>query len=158
MKKLFSIILAGLFVVSMTGLALSHSISYEANGKMSNMTVPVYNNAGATLDAGDVVIWDIDASTSDERAYVTTTTTADTAIVAGVIWPSDIASSGTGSMVVWGLAQCDIGATGIGVSGPLCSSATAGGGDECADNAVSYVVSAVNGSLGSQVNCFVKTN
>ena len=157
MKKL-SILFAILFVVSMAGLAVAHTISYDPNDVMSQMTVPVHNSeASTTLDPGDVVVWNVGASTSDNKAHVQLTTTADTGIVAGVIWPSSITAGNQGSMVVWGLAQCDIGAQGVADGGPLCSSATSGGGDMCAstDGSGAYATAAAAGTTGGQINCVV---
>ena len=154
MKKARLFLLAFLLLLSMTGLATAQLVYNPATG-MSYETIPVYNNSGGTLDAGDVVVWDIASSTGDNDAYVTTTTTADTDLVAGVIWPSSIAAASSGTMAILGLVECDLGAQGVASGGPLCTSGTAGGGDMCtsANLSATYAIANTVGATGSQVSC-----
>ncbi len=153
MKKLLSFLFAALLLTTLTGAVLAHTIAYDPQSTMGNIAVPVYNNSGAALAAGDVVVWDIGSSTGDDDAYVTTTTTADTSIVAGIIWPATINAGNTGSMVIWGLAQCDIkGASNAG--SVLCSSTTAGESAPCLDNDSAFAITATDGT-DTKVNCFV---
>lgn len=159
MKKLFSIIFALLLVVSITGVVSAHQATYDPQTTSGGayISVPVYNNSGSSMDPGMVVVWDVDASTGDNDVYVTTTTTADTGLVAGVIWPSTIAASSSGSMVIWGLAECNLSTSGAGEATPLCTSTTAGGGDMCASGAGPgmYAITSTSGVASAQVGCFV---
>lgn len=132
MKKFIFALLAVLLIA---GVAFAVSIpqSEESKNGPYVWTVPVYNNSGSTLDVGDVVIWDIDASTGDNDNYVTTTTTADTHIVAGVVYSADIAAGDTGTIVVRGVVATDCINLQT-VNGPACSSGTAGTATSCSDD------------------------
>jgi hypothetical protein len=157
MKKYIGLFVAVLLLGSVT-YSYSHSILADpktTDGAAYQVT-PIYNNSGAALDAGDVVVWDIGNSTGDNDLYVTTTTTADTGIVAGVVL-SAIGIASEGSAVVWGFAQCDIGAQGVGDGGPICTSATTGGGDMCSDanGGQAYAIASAAGASGAQIECFV---
>jgi len=122
----------------------------------ANVKVPVHNNSGTALDEGDVVVWDVGSSTGDNDLYVTTTTTADTGLVAGVVSQGGIAVGDQGSIVVYGLAQCDIVDPGPAAGALLCTSGTAGGGTGCSTAALESMAYAItSSSAGTQVNCFV---
>ena len=160
MRK-FSLLIALLVVVSITGVAIAHQITadpYNSDDGGSTIFVPVYS-AGA-LDAGDVVVWAINdstAGTDDNDLWVATTTTADTQLVAGVVWPSAIAAGGTGSIAIYGMAECDLSSFGAEANTPLCTTGTAGAGDLCASStaANSYAITTVAGDQSAQVKCFV---
>ena len=154
MKKLFSMLfLAALLLSGGLAHAISIPVGEDAKGGPAIWTIPVYNNSGSTMDAGDVAVWDIGSSTGDNDNYVTTTTTADTTIVAGVIYPQDIAAGDTGTMAVHGTVLVD--ASGIGlnsVGGPVCSSATAGAARSCVTNASAFaLVTAVSDGTNATV-------
>ena len=157
-SKLF--LLTALLLVSMTGLseAFFGAVSPEATNGQANVTIPVFNNSSGTLDAGDVVILDVDASTGDNDMYVTTTTTADTNLVVGVVWPSSILDQTDGSVVVYGMAECDVNSLGSAENGPLCTSTTAGAGRPCTSVALEsnkYAVAVAAIGASSQGKCFV---
>lgn len=96
--------------------------------------VPVYNaEASTTLDVGDVVVWDIGSSTGDNDNYVKSTTTADTALVAGVIYGADIAAGGVGNMVVHGVVDVDSLTTSMNTVGGLACTSTTGGSAKTCD-------------------------
>ena len=141
-------------------VAYGHQISSDPAGNMTSqfpgVQIDVY--AAAAVDAGDVVVWDVGASTGDNDAWVATTTTADTGLVAGVIWPNDIAAGNSGSMVIYGMAECDTAGGGIADDGLLCTTATAGAGDDCAstDGSGSYAASTAAAATSGQVKCFVQ--
>jgi hypothetical protein len=86
--------------------------------------------------------------------WVSTTTTAVTALVAGVVWPRAIAAGDIGEIVIYGLAECDV--TTIGEASDICTTTTAGSGDSCASGTAGnrYAISATAGS-NTQVPCFV---
>jgi len=166
MKKLLSII----FALCLFGLCVSPAMAFfqvadpqNSDGAPSEK-VPVHNDAAnaETLDAGSVVVWDIDASTGNNDLYVATTTTASTSLVAGVIWPNDIAAGNSGSMVVYGFAECDVSTTeGAAANSILCTGVTAGDGAGCtiaSDEAHGYALTqeaASGGTSDAQVQCFV---
>lgn len=116
-------------------------------------SITVFNNSGGTLSAGDTVIWDIDSSTGDNDAYVTTTTTADTGLVAGIVWPAQITDQSTGSMATWGVVQCDV-AGNVVADTHLCSSTTAGEAATCTDDSEAFGHAVASG-LDTLVNCFI---
>lgn len=117
---------------------------------------PVYNNSGAALSAGDVVVWDISNSTGDDDNYVTTTTTGDTVLVAGVVYRNSIPAASTGYIVVNGVVPVNIYGGGNTVNGPLCSSTVAGKARSCLNNDVAfgYVTTVVDSS--NQANTYIK--
>ena len=154
MKKLFLFLLLSIFVAS--GVQAS-PYAYDPTNGPSALIVPVYNNSGGALDEGDVVVWDTDASSGDDDFYVTTTTTADTDLVAGVVASGGCATASTCNLVIWGIAQCDVGTGGATEAGTLCTSTTAGAGKSCTDSSVKYAVSGttVSGGSAGQVDCVV---
>lgn len=148
MRKLFLALLAILLVA---GVGYAHELSYDPQTSLPNITIPVYNNSGSALTAGMNVIWDIDASTGDDDAYVTTTTTAGTNLVAGVV-ARNIATGESGAIVIWGLTTCTV--TGVAENGTICTSGTAGTGSWCTDAYSPYGICTAAESGGS-CNCFV---
>ena len=135
MKKfLFSLFLAvSLFGVT-TSYALECAQSPEPqNGGAENCVTSVYNNSGAALDDGDVVVWDVGSSTGDNDNWVTTSTTADTYLVAGVVEGS-IGVADSGFITVRGVTNVDTQTVGglNTVNGLACTSTTAGAAKSCA--------------------------
>lgn len=154
MRKLLLSIFALLLVFGLVGTADAYK-AYDPKSGPYVETIPVFNNSGGTLDAGDVVVWQFDSSTGDDDFYVTTTTTADTNIVAGVVWPTSIGDQAVGSIAVWGIAECDLSANGIGAHGTICTSTTAGAGDMCEDNDAAYAIATTAGAGSAQSGCFI---
>lgn len=154
MKKILSFIFALLLLAGVANASVWVADPRTTEGSAS-LKIDVYNNSGGALDAGDVVIWDIGSSTGDDDLYVTTTTTAETSIVAGVVWPAAIASGGIGSIVVYGFAQCDIGGASVAANSPVCTSTTAGGGKSCTDASVKYAIQTVATAASGSDDCFV---
>lgn len=155
MKKILSLSLALLLIA---GASFAHNVSINPKDGPMTITVPVYNNSGSILDAGDVVVWDIGSSTGDNDNYVTTTTTGDTVLVAGVVYPADISTGDTGSIAIFGVVDCDVNAFGAVPAGtPLCTSTTAGAGRACINSADSkaygHATAAI--SVSSSGKCFV---
>lgn len=136
MRKLFLVLLA---IFALVGVANAINIpqSEDAKNGPAIWTVPVYNNT-TVLDVGDVVIWDIGNSTGDNDNYVTTTTTAGTYIIAGVVFPSAIAAGDTGTIAVRGVVQVDYIATGglAAAGGILCTTTSAGNASNCTTDAL----------------------
>ena len=106
MKKLLIAIFA---ILLMAGIASATNVprTISATDGPEVWLVSVYNNSSSTIDAGDVVIWDIDESTGDDDNYVNTTTGGATRIVAGVVYPVDIAAKSVGLLAVRGVVDCD---------------------------------------------------
>jgi len=155
MRKFIILTLAILFTA---GIAYGHTVAIDPKTGAPSVTIPVYNNSSSTIDAGDVVIWDIDDSTGDNDAYVNTTTTASTGMIAGVVYPADIGAASVGSILIYGVTSCDIVAAAgvIAVDAPLCTSGTAGAGTQCelTEPTYAHTVTATT-SGGTTVNCFV---
>jgi hypothetical protein len=140
------------------GVAFGASIPSSVNPKEGPeiWLTEVYNNSGSALDAGDVVVWDIASSTGDNDNYVTTTTTKDTALVAGVVYPAGISASASGSIAIRGVVDCDTltAVDGLGASSFLCTSATAGDGKACTNTNNAYAITTAASSSGS-ATCYV---
>jgi len=158
MKKLF-VLIAILLICAVPYAQAFFTIAdpFTTDGA-ANVKVPVYNNSGGALTEGAVVVWQIGSSTGDNDLYVTTTTTADTALVAGVVAQGGIASASSGAIVVYGMAQCDTGANSVGDGGQLCTSTQAGTGANCstaANESFSYAITSAAIGSNSQGNCFV---
>ena len=155
MKKYLISLLSLLLV---TGVAFGASIPSGVNPKEGPeiWLTEVYNNSGTALDAGDVVVWDIGSSTGDNDNYVTTTTTKDTALVAGVVYPAGIAASASGSIAIRGVVDCDLLAAQDAAAGSfICTSGTAGDGKVCQTATNSYAITTGTQS-GNSIACFVK--
>lgn len=157
MKKLFSFFVVALLLGLTTNVfALVCSTSVEPNaGGASQCIESVYNNSGSTLDSGDVVIWDLDSSTGDDDNWVTTTTTADTYLVAGVV-VNAINAGESGTIVVRGFANVDVQSGLNTVKGPACSSSVAGSARSCVTDAANFgfvTTVAASGSANVCVHC-----
>jgi len=129
MKKLFLLSLAVLLIA---GYVWAADIPQSEDPKQGPAIwyLPVFNNTTA-LTKGDVVVWDISSSTGDNDNYVTTTTTADTFAVAGVVWPSDIAAGGRGTVAIKGVVDVNVRAGTTKTGSLLCTYTTAGAAGTC---------------------------
>ena len=67
-KFLFSIVALLLMVGVASAASIPGSIDPTAGPEV--WVTDVYNNSGSTLDIGDVVVWEIDASTGDNDNYI----------------------------------------------------------------------------------------
>jgi len=158
MRKVLFALLAVLFIA---GVAFAHTIGVDPKAGPMIQTIPVFNNhASTTMDAGDVVVWDIGNSTGDNDNYVTLSTTADTGLVAGVIWPASIVAQSTGTMAIYGMVECDVAALVVSEHDQLCTSTTSGAGKGCAFSAAgaggnNYAIAGVASTTASQIACFV---
>jgi len=163
MKKL---LLALLAVLLFAGIAFAVSIPQSEDPKNGSQvtTVPVFNNSGSSIAAGSVVVWDIDSSTGDNDNWITTTTTNDTHVVAGVVFPSACATADTCTIAVRGVVDVNIGGYGAPggvygggtVEGSLCTSPTAGKARNCVNesNRFGFVTQAVSSGV---VKAFINT-
>ena len=117
---------------------------------------PVYVDTGSTaLDVGDVVCWDMDASSSDNDNWVEQCTAADTYLVAGIVYPADIAAGATGTIAIRGPVQVDTVTSSLNIVNSLaCSSATAGSARSCTTDAAN-IGTTVTANSGTSANvCF----
>lgn len=124
------------------------------NGGPEIWTTSVYNNSSSTVNAGDVVIWDIDQSTGTNDNWINTTTTANTHIVAGVVYPAAIASKDVGTIAIRGPVSVNYvnASQGLLADGDVCAAGTAGKAQSCPGGSEQYkfgsVVGAASGSAG----------
>lgn len=106
-KKIISLMLAVLLLAS--GQAMAVTVSADGDsGAANRILTAVFNDSGATLTSGTVVIWDTEAAdpaAAGLGAYVTTTTTADTNLVAGVVHADSIVDQGIGMIQIYGPRQ-----------------------------------------------------
>uniref|UniRef100_A0A6M3LI06 Uncharacterized protein n=1 Tax=viral metagenome TaxID=1070528 RepID=A0A6M3LI06_9ZZZZ len=144
MKRLFLIIALIIFVA---GVANAANIARVVDPKNQPevWTTIVYNNDDAVMNPGAVVIWDIDASTGDNDNYVTITTTADTQLVAGIVYPTAIPVGGIGSIAIYGCVDVDYNAAET-VADVVCTSGTEQEGADCTTDyyGFGYVVEAAD--------------
>ena len=132
-------IFALLAILLLAGVAVAASIpqSEDPNNGPGVWMIPVH--AESALDVGDVVVWDIDASSGDDDNWVETTTTASTGLVAGVVYPNAIDAGGSGTIAIRGVVQVDFDSGGIGAAmSLLCTSATAGSATNCNNDANNF--------------------
>ena len=159
MKKL--IVLVAVLLMGVTSVfAQQYTDIVEPQSGGPNVALQsVWNNGASTLDVGDVVIWDVDASTGDNDQWVATTTTADTYVVAGVVYPSDITAGSRGTIAVRGPVAVDVLMGLQTLDGQACTSTTAGAAGTCADNGASFgsvitpATSTGNSAANVCVNC-----
>jgi len=158
MKKILSLTAVLLFGTVAVANAWFAADPKATNGA-ANIKIPVYNNASSELAAGNVVAWDIDGSTGDNDLYVALEDANDTGIVAGVVWPAAIAANSSGTIVVYGFAECDVDSGGVAENGLLCTSNEGSGGEGkgCAatDGSGAYAVAPALIAGNSQGTCFV---
>ena len=108
MNKLFRFLVAALFlgVAASNGYAL-HISSGGQRGDSQVITTTVFNDSGSTLTSGTVVVWDVDAAdpaAEGRGSYVTTSTSADSNLVAGVVYSDSIVNQGEGIITIYGPA------------------------------------------------------
>jgi len=151
MKKFRLFLLSALLVVSMAGAVMAQTIACDPVAGPCFEAQAVFNNSGNTLDVGDVVVWDIGSSTGDNDNYVTTTTTATTGLVAGVVYPVAIATASAGSIVTYGQVTVDATTDGTApvAGGYICTSGTAGAARTCGINQNAFGHATGNASAGS---------
>ena len=106
-------------------------------------TLPVYSSS--LLDVGNVVIWAIQDSSGDNDYWVEESSTADTVLVAGIVWPAPIAAGGTGTIAVRGIVTDETAGT-TGVEGSIdagdsvCMSSTSGVVHVCTSGSEKYSI------------------
>lgn len=153
MKRLFFVLLA---VLLMGGVCFAQNQMIDPTTSVAQDRTSVYNNSGGDLDIGDVVVWDIDASTGNNDAYITTTTTADTHLVAGIVYPDAIATGQVGSILTFGVGTCDtLYGAAPAENGDLCTSTTAGAGSNCSTSGANQYGFCTAVAASNSCTCFV---
>jgi len=124
MRKLFLTLIAILLVA---GVAYAADIPAVVNPKAGPevWVTTVYNDDSSTLDVGDCVEWKIGNSTGDNDNYVEQCDSADTFIVAGIVYPVDIAVGDVGTIAIRGVVEADV-INGTEAGSLLCSTTTQG--------------------------------
>lgn len=159
MKKLFFV----LAILLMASVASAATIPGAVNAKEGPeiWTTTVYNNSGAALESGTVVIWDIDAATGDDDNYVNTSTT-ESALVAGVVWPAQIATASIGIIAIRGPVNVDMEDASNGncaADALLCVGSVAGDAKTCTTVAngqgYSFGRCVASGTVGAEVKAFI---
>lgn len=107
MKRKLIALLALLMVASAGELAYAGiQVSSDGNrGAANQVLTAVFNDSGSTLTSGSVVIWDTgaaDPANAGLGAYVTTTTSADSNLAAGVVFSDQILDQGIGTICTYG--------------------------------------------------------
>ena len=161
MKKLVLVILAlFLFVGGASAANIPRAVDPINAREMWITSVFNDEGSGTVADVGDCVEWKMDSSTGDNKNYVEVCDSADTFLVAGVVWPVDIADQTTGIIVIKGPVETDT-VYGTALAGTLvCSSTTAGSVVDCSSgavdaNALGYITAA-GSSHSAIVNVFAK--
>ena len=110
MKKLF--ILTALFVMggSLEAMAIGNCPTTVSPNLPYQCVTSVYNDSGSDLTSGTVVVWDNDDTEFDRTGlpYVTTSSTADSMWVAGVILDPTCAAGNMCTIVTEGFAWTQV--------------------------------------------------
>jgi len=143
MKKLLLVAIAFLF---MTSFALAADVPVvNPNSDPSPVTTVVYNNDTSSLSVGDVVCWDADNSTDDDKNYVTATCGADAWHVAGVVWPVAIGPNGVGTIAIFGVVNVNL-EDALLAGSIICGSSTANKAELCSNT--SYAIGILTENSG----------
>jgi hypothetical protein len=108
MRKFYIALLAALAVCA--GVGSAHAgiqIGSDDQSSANRIITTVYNDSGATLQSGAVVVWDTGSGDPVDSAmgtWVTTTTSADSTLVAGVVSSNSIPDQQLGEIIVYGPA------------------------------------------------------
>jgi len=132
MKKIFLFVFA-LLLIAGVAQAAGIPTAVDPKNEPEVWTQEVYNNSGSALTSGSVVIWDCSSDTTDSSyayrtGWVTTTATADSPLVAGVVVDDSIAASSQGTIAIYGpvYALCNDSSDGVTVSTCVGTAAAAG--------------------------------
>lgn len=103
-------ILTALLALSFAGSAVAAGIPIVVSptSEPEVWTTSVFNNSGGALTSGTVVIWDWDSSTGDDLSYVTTTATASSPYIAGVVYQDSIATASVGEIAIRGVVPTKV--------------------------------------------------
>ena len=108
MSKRFLALLTGLLCLVMS-VAPAAAVNISAGGATgrgdsNRIFTAVYNDSGSAMTSGTVAIWDTgtDEAESTFGSYVTTTTTADSNLAAGVVYSDSILDQSFGVICVYG--------------------------------------------------------
>lgn len=139
MKKLVLSLLVTLMLFSVAYAGVIPWV-VDPKNQVEVWTTSVYNDAGKELTAGEVVVWDIgDTNNTGYGNWVTVTATADTVLVAGVVYPSAIADKSAGTIAIYGMVDVDMIAAQT-VADVICTSTTTDKPDDCSDDTFGFAV------------------
>lgn len=107
MIKKFLFIALAILLISGIAEAAGIPVGVDPLNAPEIWTTEVYNNSGAALTSGAVVVWDMGSDTGDasyayRTSWVTTTATADDINVAGVVVSPSIAITEIGTIAIRG--------------------------------------------------------
>lgn len=162
MKRLF--ILTALIVCLTVGIVYAANIArvVDPQNQSEVWITEVYNDAGKELTVGEVVVWDngdgttgIADSTGDNDNYVTVTTTADTNLVAGVVYPTNIASGANGTIAIYGMVDVYVADVGCTVDDILCSSTTTDHAKDCTTDSFGFAICQEATGATGLAKCFI---
>ena len=156
MKRLF--LITALIICLSVGIAYAAQIQRVVDPKNQTEVwiTSVFNNSAKELTVGEVVVWDIGSSTGDDDNYVTVTTSADTNLVAGVVYPANIPIDGVGSIVIHGAVDVDLADSGCTVDDVLCTSTTTDKAKDCTSDAYGFATCMEATAATGLSKCMVK--
>ena len=107
-KSMFALLVAlALAMGPVSGAYAGIQIGSDDLGSANRILTAVYNDSGSTLQSGAVVVWDTgsgDPADSALGTWVTTTTSADDTLVAGVVVSNSIPDQQLGTICIYGPA------------------------------------------------------
>jgi len=157
MKRL--LLITALVLLMAVGFVYAANISrvVDPQNQKEIWTTQVYNNAGKALTVGEVVVWEISASTGDNDNYVTVTTTADTAIVAGIVYPAGIADGENGTIAIYGMVDTYCVSACV-VNDILCTSTITYQTDDCTSDYYGFALCQEATGAAGLAKCFINTS
>ncbi len=163
MKKLISLI-AALALAGAVSPAFATTISSDGNrGAANQIRTAVFNDSGSTLTSGTVVIWDTGTDETDAQlgAYINTTTSADSNLVAGVTTSPSMLNQGVGTIVVYGPIQALFAAStdgGTKTAGTAVGTANGVAGQFGTGTGLGVIIAPAFTDSADSQNCFIFVN
>lgn len=119
-KFMFALVAALVVFGAVSGAYAGIQVGSDPHrGESNTVLTAVYNNSGSTLQSGAVVVWDTTSTLEEYQygVYVTTTTSADSNLVAGVVVSPSIVNGAVGTICTYGPAFATIaGSTDMGTN------------------------------------------
>lgn len=135
MKKLLIAAAILLFIGSFAIAANIPIVDPETDPKP--VITAVYNPGASSIAAGQVVCWAGDGSTGDDKNHIDTTCGTDAWHVAGVVYPSAIGATSSGTIAIYGVASVSL-RENVAAKTMLCATSTAGKASACAERAYAF--------------------
>lgn len=99
MKKLLAIALLFTNALAFADSKVGEAVIDRTDVKSHNMLIFVKNTSGSAVENGDVVAW---KDGTIDGLEVTSTATANSKLVAGIVYPNTIADGAWGTVMVYG--------------------------------------------------------